>query len=564
MHFVWFWTFWHWSKESFREGLLLRSPLHGIGGHWDEWFRHEASQNDCQAIEKVGRAQSSQRQFIRWLLRRWARDTELRGNPLARRFVLGQLAHVQPFNEWAAFDKYRASYGVGGISAIVLTEESAGEAEDVRLVEALALPADSTAPVVVSDGFLADSLELEMPRRAAGSLLRGRGFLYFLALWLVSGRRPYPRWLKAILGLGWLAVGGAILFLLWGPDPDRGLVPLGATLMACWSGLMLVAVSMAIREGFRAWRQGRTWDAQLEKSQLRLRMSGGLTLKGGSAGLPFCLNILHSISRANSRLTPGSWLWQQLFGRLRSEGKHWAATGSVTVDGYLKPVVLEAKLRACVQRDGIKHLLTPRQDRVRRQAINRLDNLPTVQRHERPPSPSRIGGARLGFAAEKQFLHVHPYRHVAQAMMCLGGLTCTRQRAVNVFAAIVSCAMLFALPDLRSILLPPPSPAVVAPSSPSPYHLWVSLDTRHPGDFQVVLESNYWANRKANVARHSGANASVRAEILLHRLAGQQAEDGEDGTIWIERRRHFLGREFAPGDRVGRYSVSYVNRLTYE
>ena len=46
MRFVWFWTFWHWSKESFRHGSLLRSPLHGIGSHWDEWFRHEASERD--------------------------------------------------------------------------------------------------------------------------------------------------------------------------------------------------------------------------------------------------------------------------------------------------------------------------------------------------------------------------------------------------------------------------------------------------------------------------------------------------------------------------------------
>ncbi|MCI0534228.1 MAG: hypothetical protein L0Z50_03265 [Verrucomicrobiales bacterium] len=42
MQFVWFLTFWHWSKESFRTGRLLRPSLHGIGSHWDEWFRHEA------------------------------------------------------------------------------------------------------------------------------------------------------------------------------------------------------------------------------------------------------------------------------------------------------------------------------------------------------------------------------------------------------------------------------------------------------------------------------------------------------------------------------------------
>ena len=66
------------------------------------------------------------------------------------------------------------------------------------------------------------------------------------------------------------------------------------------------------------------------------------------------------------------------------------------------------------------------------------------------------------------------------------------------------------------------------------------------------------------MARHTGANASVRAEILLHRIAGQPVEDVEEGTIWIERRPHFLGREFSSGERVGRYSISYLNQLAHD
>lgn len=80
MHCVWFWTFWHWSKESFRHGSLLRSPLHGIGSHWDEWFRHEASGSELQAIGEAGRTESNQRQFIAWLFNHWARETEFRNN----------------------------------------------------------------------------------------------------------------------------------------------------------------------------------------------------------------------------------------------------------------------------------------------------------------------------------------------------------------------------------------------------------------------------------------------------------------------------------------------------
>jgi hypothetical protein len=105
---------------------------------------------------------------------------------------------------------------------------------------------------------------------------------------------------------------------------------------------------------------------------------------------------------------------------------------------------------------------------------------------------------------------------------------------------------------------------VVAPSSPSPYDLWVSLDTGHPDRFLVVLESGFWSNRRAEVTRHGGASPSVRAEIRLYRPARQTTGDAEDGTVWIERRRWFLTREFAPGERVGRYSLSYVSRLGRE
>lgn len=135
---------------------------------------------------------------------------------------------------------------------------------------------------------------------------------------------------------------------------------------------------------------------------------------------------------------------------------------------------------------------------------------------------------------------------------------------MNVFAALISIVMVMALPDLRNTILPPLAPAVVAPSSPSPYYLWVSLDTKQAGCFRVVLESGFWANRRADVKSYSGANASVRAEISLHRLDIQTSRDEEDGVIWVERRYRFLNREYALGDRVGRYTVSYLSRMDHE
>jgi hypothetical protein len=564
MSFVWFWTFWHWSKESFREGSLLRNPLHGIGSHWDEWFRHEASESDRAAIAKTGRSEASQRRFMSWLLLRWARETDLRGNRLARHFALGQLAHVEPFKDWAAFEKYRTSYGIGGISAVVLTEGSSGEPDDVRQVEALALPVDPTAYSVVAEGFQADSIDLETPRGAAASLMCGKAFLIFLALWLAGGKRAYPRWLEIVLGLGWVAMVGLILYLLAGPEPGEQLFLLSGTLVALWSGLVLVATTLTGTQAFRAWRQGRKWCGKLEQIQVRLRMNGGLTIKGGSAGLPFCLNTLYSLYRADPHSARCSWLWQRFFHKIRCEAQAWAATGIIKADGFLKPVALEPKLRACLQRDGIKHVLTPRQPGTGRQVVNRLADSLFRLRQATAPAPPSSGGVRLGFAAEEQCLRVHPCRHVAQAVMRLGEFTSTRQMALNVLAVAASAAMLLALHDLRGILLPPPAPIVVAPSSPLPDYLWVSLKTMHPDRFLVVLESKYWQNRRVEASPHSEAKGSMRAEIHLERAAARSTTDKEDGTVWIERRYRFLGREFAPGEHIGRYDLSYLNRLGHE
>jgi hypothetical protein len=81
------------------------------------------------------------------------------------------------------------------------------------------------------------------------SLLSGKGLLIFLVLWIVGGQRPYPRWLKTALGLGWLSVGGLILYLLFGREP-RTAVLFAATLAGLWSGLVIVAVMVVARQGF--------------------------------------------------------------------------------------------------------------------------------------------------------------------------------------------------------------------------------------------------------------------------------------------------------------------------
>jgi hypothetical protein len=148
-------------------------------------------------------------------------------------------------------------------------------------------------------------------------------------------------------------------------------------------------------------------------------------------------------------------------------------------------------------------------------------------------------------------------------MMVFGGLHSKWQKVISLLAVVVTCVMVLALPDLRSILVPPPAPVAVAPSSSSPYYLWVSLDTKDPARFQVVLESDFWSNRRVRVLPQDAANVPARAEILLHRLPMPTGKE-DDATIWVERRFQFLNREYAPGARMGYYSLAYLTHLGHE
>jgi hypothetical protein len=443
MQFVWFWSFWHWSKESFQAGRLLRPPLQGIGSHWDEWFCHEASERDRESIEETGRSEASQRQFIRWLARRWAREADPGENRMIPRFVLGQLAHLPPFKQWPVLEEFRRQYGTAGVSAIVLAEQSRGEAEDIRRIEALILPAEAGAKPIVPEGFQVADAELDAPRSGAMSLLAGTKLLQFLLLWIAGGRRPYPRWLRIALFLGWTAVVGLILFLLRGPEPGDRLVLFSAMLVVAWGTLVA------------------QWRTRLEGSQVRLRMNGGLTLKGGSAGLPFCLNTLLALYAAQPDCTRTSWIWRRFFRHLRSDAPSWAATGVVTATGRITPVVIESKIRACLQHDEIRYLLAPSQSDGGQQAIRRLANATAVTVRPEPPAGSVAGAVRLGFAAERRSLRNYPCRNLAHSMMALGGFLDRPQIAANAFALAASLVMVLALPDLRSTLFPHRPPVAV-------------------------------------------------------------------------------------------------------
>jgi len=234
----------------------------------------------------------------------------------------------------------------------------------------------------------------------------------------------------------------------------------------------------------------------------------------------------------------------------------------VTSEGWIHPVVLDPKLRACLRQAGIGYFLTPRQREARQREVNKLAGDLTRRGEDRAATFGP--GVRLGFAATGRMLGVHQAGHLAQVMMKVGGLLDPRQLALNFFAVAVSVVMLAALPDFFRLLLPPAAPVVVAPSSASPYYLWVSLDTDEPLSFRVRLESEFWANRVADVRRYEDSDQVPRAEMHIQRLPSHVSLNEDDGVIWIERRHSFLTREFLPGERVGRYPLSYVIRLNHE
>ncbi|HMI47407.1 MAG TPA: hypothetical protein VK481_01910 [Gemmatimonadaceae bacterium] len=540
----------------------MRSPVQGIGSHWDEWFRHEASTSDCEAIEAIGNSRFEQRRFVTWLARRWAGEANWHGEAPPIRYALAQLSRVSPFDKWPAFDRYRNAYGAPGISAIVIDEASAGEPNDVRRVEALILPPDedATAHDVISEGFQAESADLSAARKAAMSLLGGKGLFVFLALWLATGRRPYPRWLGIGLLAAWLVVAGLIIRLVAGSDPGARLTPLFGLLFGIWASLVLTALTGAGTLGFRAWQAGHDWRRRLETYQTRLRINGGLSLQGGSAGLAFCLNTLLATYRSHPRLRGQSWLWERFFRNLRLASGNWAATGILTSQGGVESVAIEPKIRACLRHPEITDILTPWQPEARQSVIDELTLTSGRATRARPVAAEMTPA----FASERRRVRSHRCRHAAQSILAVGDLASKYQLAANALAIAVSVVMVMALPDIRDVLMPPPPPRVVTPSSPSPYYLWISLDTKRPQAFAVTFESGFWANRRADVVSHTGPSGSVRAEMRLTRLSQQETVDEENGTVSVERRQKFLTREFQSGERVGSYSLSYLAQLGNE
>jgi hypothetical protein len=559
--FVWFWNFWHWSRESFRVEILLRDPLHGFAGNWLAWHSRAAGPDDLAAIDTIGHDERAQRAFIRWIVQRWAIEADPAGNRILARFIITQLAAIAPFTEWRVFGKYRTGYGCASVSAVVLAQGSDGEEDDVREVEALVLPDFSSGcgPKIICEGFQADEGELGAARDAAILLLGGKNLAKLFMTWVLFSERPRPRLLARIRALGWLSVAGLICFLRFGPDPGDYLKSVAAALVTLFIGLAGMGVVSGAIEALRLRREGKVLGVALGAGRVRLRMSGGLIVKGGSAGLAFSLNILLAVRRAHPGRRRQSSIWQSLFHQLRHNGTCWAATGVIGPHGGVTTVVLEPKLRACLQTGRLQNILTPHQSEAHPEILSKVYLL--LQRMK-PTAGDGLVHRRIGYATGRTPpLQLHRCNHLIDAVRAI---TASTSRFQVIFSAVtVVCTLLLAIAskDLVFLFIPPPPPEITTLSSPADRSLRLRIDTRHSDYYGLVLESEYWVNRNAEVQRGEGTIPSAIADIPLVRASQAVVGHERDGTIWLERRARFLGRDFQQRDRVNHFTLSSLTPI---
>ena len=56
----------------------------------------------------------------------------------------------------------------------------------------------------------------------------------------------------------------------------------------------------------------------------------------------------------------------------------------------------------------------------------------------------------------------------------------------------------------------------------------------------------------------------MRAEMRLSRHGRPSTIDERNGTVWIERRRKFLNREFQGGERIASYPLAHITGLPHD
>jgi hypothetical protein len=180
--------------------------------------------------------------------------------------------------------------------------------------------------------------------------------------------------------------------------------------------LVITAAGVAVILGFAAWSTGRALKLRTEGRQVRLRMSDGLSVHGGSAGLAFSLNCLLATYRSHPLVAARSWLWKRFFYGLRSATQTWAATGIVDADGGVDHVVLEPKIRACLRSPGVTDVLTPWQ-------AKEAGTIEVAATAKRWPNDADRDGSWLRFRQAAQ----PSLRSLNQSVMAVGDFTSKSQ-----------------------------------------------------------------------------------------------------------------------------------------
>ena len=562
MEFAWFWEFWHRCKESARDGNLQRA-IHEIGSHWTEWYSWEARPAEKLALALLGANVPAQRRFVQWLMRRWARDEKwLDHHRRAARFVLFQLAQRAPFDNWVTLRPYRDGYPTRSYRAITLPANNTGTVANVNFLQAVAIPREKSEDVIISEDFSRTrpkqvASAVDDAWLAARSLLGGTGLVGFLTLWLLLGRRPYPRLRRVVLGVLWTVIGALILFLWRGPDQGAELVRWIWTLLTLCSLVILwnfVETSACI---LSAVRHGRTLARLLEASQIRLRLPPGINVsEPGSLGLPVCFSILVAIYDANPELARKSRIWRQLFRELRKQ--NGAATGTMARWGLVGSVAgLPEKLEAALRDPGIHHVIVPRQ---RHSYTWRVNTLVHRLKSKETPAQQELQAQQEPKAQQEPRLKVHGCWCMAEAALISGGFTGFFPFVRNATIALVSVVIAAALPQFGCIIDPPPRPGLIAPTwRDARFGVWVSLATNRPQCFCADFVSRYWANRRGVEVKKYNDGRPPRAEISFHKRSDPTTQNQHDGDVFIWRWRRFMGREFSGSIQEGAFSLSGID-----
>ena len=199
----------------------------------------------------------------------------------------------------------------------------------------------------------------------------------------------------------------------------------------------------------------------------------------------FALNDLLATYRSRPLVGKRSWLWERFFGTFG-----WNRTGgrrreSLRSDGGVEHgVVVGPKIRACLRNEDITDVLytmaTGRKPADGRSSLQRQGPSDAPQEARSPPWLRRWAEKTAQPPVPSRRAIDHRHRRFRQQVSADD--ECSRACGDGCDGAGAARHPQCADPQLP--------PRVVGPGSPSPYYLWVSLDTKRPEAFVAELNQD--------------------------------------------------------------------------